>query len=289
MTRQLGVIGHPVAHSLSPVFQGAALRHCGLDIRYEAWDTPHADLRMRVDALRESGVIGANVTIPHKESVVPLLDELEPQARAIGAVNTITNRDGRLEGSNTDGPGLVRALDQEAGFAVSGSSMLVLGAGGAARGIVHALAAAGARDMSIANRSPARAEALAAEVATAGHDTTVEAVAYPASPSGFDCIINTTSVGMLGTGTEGQSPCDVRLASPGALAVDIVYAPEVTRFLADATAAGLRTLPGLPMLIYQGALAFERWTGHEAPVGVMFEAARSELARRAGEHATPSS
>ncbi|MGB4863972.1 MAG: shikimate dehydrogenase [Tepidiformaceae bacterium] len=274
MSRRAGIIGHPVGHSLSPVFQAAAFKHCGLDVRYESWDTTASGLQARLTALRAPDVLGANVTIPHKEAVIPLLDELGGQSARVGAVNTIVNRDGRLFGFNTDGPGFVAALKNEAGFDPSGKSVLLLGAGGAARGIAFALAEERAAEIRIWNRTPERAERLVSAVATAG--ATAETARTP-DPTGYDCIVNCTSLGMAGTGTESEPACDFAAAHAGALAVDIVYRPEETAFLNAAKSSGLKTLGGLPMLIYQGALAFELWTGVRAPIDVMFEAARQHL------------
>lgn len=279
MTRKLGIIGHPVAHSLSPVFQSAALRQCGFDATYDYWDTPPAELPARIASLRDDGVLGANITIPHKQAALPLLDEVGGLSAAIGAVNTVVNRDGRLYGFNTDGPGFVRSLRSEIAFDPAGKSVLLLGAGGAARGIAFALLEAGVARLAIANRSANRAAALVTDLVANG-GSRVSVADYPASVSGYDCIVNTTSVGMHGTGTESESPCSFAGASVGAVAVDIVYAPAETTFLREAAAAGLRVLGGLPMLIYQGALSFELWTGVAAPVDAMFEAVRSELARR---------
>lgn len=280
MTRRTGIIGHPVAHSLSPVFQAAAFAHCGLDVVYERWDTPAGQLAARVASLREADVLGANVTIPHKEAVLPLLDELGGQSARMGAVNTIVNREGRLFGFNTDGPGFVAALKHEAAFDPAGRRLLLLGAGGAARGIAFALVEAKAAAVAIANRTQARALRLAEEVG--GPGGIVSSVPLTASPGDYDCIVNCTSVGMHGGPDPAGLPCSLEVARPGTLVVDIVYAPEETPFLAEAKRRGLRTLGGLPMLIYQGALAFELWTGVRAPVDVMFAAARNELASRAG-------
>lgn len=275
MTRRAGIIGHPVAHSLSPVFQGAAFAHCGLDVTYERWDTPAAELPARVGSLRDPSMLGANVTVPHKEAVIPLLDELGGQSARMGAVNTIVNREGRLFGFNTDGPGFVAALKNEAGFDPAGRRILLVGAGGAARGIAFALAEARAAEVAISNRTAGRAEAVAREIGRP-----VSAVAFETRAAGYDCVVNCTSVGMHG----GPNPDGVPVSLEGAkfpcLVVDIVYAPEDTPLLQAARLAGLKTLGGLPMLIYQGALAFEHWTGIPAPVEVMFQAARGELARR---------
>ena len=279
MTRFAGIIGHPVAHSLSPAFQGAAFAHCGLDVKYERWDTHAEALAGRLVSLRDSKYLGANVTIPHKEAVIPLLDELGGQSARVGAVNTIVNRAGRLFGFNTDGPGFVAALRTEARFEPKGSAIVLLGAGGAARGISFALAEAGAGRIDIANRTGARAERLAGDVApfATGH---VSAVASDVALGEYDCIVNCTSLGMHGGGAESALPCDLSTAREGALAVDIVYTPEITPFLAAAVERGMPTLGGLPMLIYQGALAFELWTGVVAPTDVMFAAARRALTPR---------
>lgn len=277
MTRRAGIIGHPVAHSLSPVFQAAAFAHCGLDVKYESWDTPPAGLGARIASLRSADVLGGNVTIPHKEAVIPLLDELGGQSARVGAVNTIVNREGRLFGFNTDGPGFVAALKNEAGFDPSGKAILLLGAGGAARGIAFALGEARADNIGIWNRTPERASRLAMDVAATGASAHS---AWKPDAGGYDCLVNCTSVGMEGTGTEAESSCDFSSARAGALAIDIVYKPEETAFLKAAKAQGLKTLGGLPMLIYQGGLAFELWTGVRAPVDVMFEAARQRLRER---------
>jgi len=280
VTRQAGIIGHPVAHSLSPVFQSAAFAHCGLDVVYERWDTPGGRLPERIASLREPDVLGANVTIPHKEAVIPLLDELGGQSARMGAVNTIVNREGRLFGFNTDGPGFVAALKAEAVFDPAGKRVLLLGAGGAARGIAFALAEANAAAVAIANRTPERAVRLAEAVGSGSG--IVRAVPLDVALGEYDCVVNCTSIGMRGGPAPSGIPAALDSARPGTLIVDIVYAPELTPFLAEAARRGLRSIGGLPMLIYQGALAFELWTGVRAPIDVMFAAARNELASRAG-------
>ena len=274
MTRLAGIIGYPVAHSLSPVFQGAAFAHCGLDVRYEAWETPGDGLHARLTNLRGEQYLGANVTIPHKEAVIPYLDELGGQSARVGAVNTVVNRGGRLFGFNTDGPGFVAALRNEAHFDPAGRTFILLGAGGAARGIAFALAEARAERVDIANRGPHRASRLSLATVDAGAAS--HALPLDAPLGRYDCIVNCTSLGMQGA-LVGRSPASLEGAKPGALVVDIVYRPEETRLLAMARTAGHPTLGGLPMLIYQGALAFELWTGVAAPVDVMFEAARAAL------------
>lgn len=281
MTRKAGIIGHPVAHSLSPVFQSAAFASSGLDVNYAAWDTTVEALPGRLVSLRAPEYLGANVTIPHKEAVIPLLDELGGLSAKVGAVNTIVNRSGRLFGFNTDGMGLVAALRNESRFDPAGRSVLLLGAGGAARGIAFALAEARAGAIAIENRSRPRAERLAADILTSGFRP-VSVVSTAASLAPYDVVVNCTSMGMHGSGSEEALPADLSTARPGTLVVDIVYAPEHTPLLRAAEAVGLPTLGGLPMLIYQGALAFELWTGISAPVEIMFDAARKTLHEREG-------
>jgi len=277
-----GIIGSPVGHSLSPVFQQAALEACGLDAEYQRWETTAAVLPTRVAALRESRYLGANVTIPYKEQVIPLLDELGGQSARVGAVNTIVNRAGRLFGFNTDGPGFVAALNEQLAFQVSDADVLLIGAGGAARGIAFALAEAGARRIAIWNRTPSRAERLASDVTGAGYRHVFPLEAAPAMPD-YDLVVQTTSVGMEGgPDPRGLAP-GLDGARDSAVAVDIVYAPAQTPFLREAQRRGLRTLGGLPMLIHQGALAFELFTGVPAPLDAMFDAARRELASRKAE------
>lgn len=279
MSRRCGIIGHPVAHSLSPAFQSAAFAYCGLQASYELWDTPASGLATRVAGLRAGDMLGANVTVPHKEAVFPLLDDLGGQSARVGAVNTIVNREGRLFGFNTDGPGFVAALRNEARFEPEGRAILLIGAGGAARGIALALAEARAAQIHISNRDAARGERLAAGVTAAGFRG-VSAVSSGGSLARYDAVVNCTSIGMHGGSAPVALAADLATAKDGALVVDIVYAPEETPLLAAAKVRGLPTLGGLPMLIYQGALAFELWTGLRAPVEVMFEAARKALAAR---------
>jgi shikimate dehydrogenase len=275
VTRRAGIIGHPVAHSLSPAFQSAAFAHCGLDVAYERWDTPSEALAGRIVNLRSAEYLGANVTIPHKEAVIPLIDELGGQSARVRAVNTIVNRNGRLFGFNTDGPGFVAALKNEARWDPAGRSVLLVGAGGAARGIAFALAEAKAATIAISNRTPARAARLAGDVGAPAI-----AVDAGAGLSGYDCVVNCTSVGMEGSAAPQAVPFEVSKLRDDALVVDIVYVPEETPLLAAARVRGLKTLGGLPMLVYQGALSFELWTGVGAPVDVMFEAARKALSER---------
>ncbi len=257
----LGILGHPVAHSLSPAMQEAALAARGLTGSYRLLDTPPEALARRLEEVRR-GYRGVNVTVPLKEAVLPLLDGVHPEARAIGAVNTVVNRGGRLIGHNTDAPGFLRSLE-EAG--VRGRRALVLGAGGAARAVAYALKGAG-WEVGVHNRTRSRAEALARAFG-------LEVVPLEAARQA-DLVVNATSVGL---DDPAATPLPAALFPPRGFAVDLVYRPLLTRFLAEAAAAGLGTVDGLGMLLWQGALAFELWTGERAPVGAMRAALRRAL------------
>ena len=274
MSKTVGIIGHPLGHSISPVFQQAALDHLGIDARYVAWDTPLEELPQRVEALRVADVMGANVTVPHKETVIPYLDGLSEEAQTIGAVNTVVNRDGVLEGHNTDVAGFLRGLRENGGFEPRGRRALVVGAGGAARAVTYALIREGTDSLTITNRSVDRAWEL---VQRLGSGPNVKAV--PLEPASdlygeWDLIVNCTSVGMRGGPEEGRSPLPSGVIAPDALVYDLVYNPALTPLLRSASEAGARTLGGLPMLVYQGAESFRLWTGLDAPFEVMLEAAR---------------
>jgi shikimate dehydrogenase len=232
-----------------------------------------------VAGFREGAAVGANVTVPYKEKVIPLLDELDPLARRIGAVNTIVVRDGSLAGHNTDAPGFLWALREKGGLDPRGKRALVLGAGGAARAVAMALLQAGATLVQVSNRTWARTEILVDAVrerSGAGAEA-VTSAPWGTPPGDVDLVVNATTMGMRGGPAPGEGPLDHVPFPAGALACDLVYNPEVTPFLETARRSGARTLGGLPMLVYQGALSFQIWTGVEAPVEVMFEAARKAI------------
>lgn len=279
---ELGIIGFPIGHSISPVFQQAALDALGVDGVYGRWEVPPDGVGEFLRGLRDGGARGVNVTVPHKEAVIPFLDEVDDWASDAGAVNTIVNRGGRLTGHNTDGLGFLRALREEAGFEPAGQTALILGAGGAARGIVLALARAGVGRMVIANRTIARAERLAA----LAQDNGVPASAVALSPGAADAaadaalIVNCTSMGMLHGPDETGSPLPAAAIPPGALVNDLVYNPLRTPLLRAAETAGAATLGGLGMLVYQGAASFEMWLERPAPTAVMMQAAVAEMTAR---------
>lgn len=283
MNTSLGIIGYPIGHSISPVFQQAALDHLSIDAAYLAHQVAPEEVAEFVNGLRSPGVLGINVTVPHKEAVIPHLDEVDEWASSAGAVNTIVNRSGRLTGHNTDGSGFLRSLREAAGFDPTGKRVLVLGAGGAARGVVLALVRQQVGHLTIANRTLERAQRLA-ELAKSGG---VEAGAAGLSGSEVgdaagpaDLIVNCTTIGMSHGPDEQGSPLSREQIPPTVLVNDLVYNPLETPLLREAAAAGASRLGGIHMLVYQGADSFEMWTGQPAPVEVMLEAATRAMAAR---------
>jgi len=272
--KRLFLIGDPVGHSLSPAMHNAALRACGLLWQYELLETPRARLAQVVQRLRADDCVGANVTIPHKQAIIEYLDEVTPLAQRIGAVNTILRRDGKLIGENTDVYGITQTL-REANVALRGARVVVLGAGGAARATVFALAAEGASSIGIINRTEERAHALA-DALRQHHPHLHVTVNQNDALASAHLIINATSVGMMPRSDESPLPAEVRLAR-NVVVFDLVYRPRLTRLLREAARAGARTLDGLGMLVHQGAAAFTLWTGRVAPVAVMFAAAQQAL------------
>ncbi len=252
----------------------AAFVALGLGHRYHALNVPPSELPEAIEALRRPDVLGANVTIPHKETVPALLDRLTPAARAIGAVNTIVPTLQGLEGDNTDAEGFLAAM-AELGVAPEGASSVVLGAGGAARAVVWALCCAGA-DVHIHNRSAARAAALADAMSEHGRVQVVDKSELEDRVRSADLVVNTTSVGMVGT-AEGSSPLPEGWLPQHGAVIDLVYRPAETLLLRRAREAGGLVQNGLPMLVLQGAASFQRWLGRPAPVDVMRAAAVAAL------------
>ncbi|MGI9953188.1 shikimate dehydrogenase [Moorellaceae bacterium AZ2] len=269
-TRLVGLLGYPVAHSFSPQIHNAAFRALGLDWVYLAFGVQPLLLPAAVAGMKALGFAGANVTIPHKESIMAYLDEIDPLARLIGAVNTIVIREGKLVGYNTDAGGFRRSLE-EAGVDPAGKRALVLGAGGAARAVAFTLAQAGCAALTLANRNRDRARELARaleEACCPGVDIfPLEDRALAEVLPGVDLVINTTSVGM--NPYREEVPFNPDLLQPHHLVYDVVYNPPETRLLEAARRRGCSVIPGLSMLLYQGAEAFTLWTGREAPLEVM--------------------
>lgn len=259
---RLAVLGHPIRHSLSPAMHNRALSALGLPGRYEALEVPPEALPQALERVRR-GYRGVNLTVPLKEEALPLLDWVAEEARAIGAVNTVLCAEGKLLGFNTDAPGFLQAL--RAGGIPLGGPALVLGAGGAGRAVAWALRGAGL-EVWVWNRTPARAEALA------------QALGLKAVPLEWArearLIVNATSLGLM---DPQATPLPQGLFPEEGAAVDLVYRPLWTRFLKEAKEAGLQVQTGLPMLVWQGALAFRIWTGLLPPVEVMERAALEAL------------
>ncbi len=262
------LFAHPAKHSLSPAMHNAALEFLGIVARYEARDVPPESLAAEFAALRNSRLWGVNLSIPHKEAALELVDSMSVEARAMGAINTVVNRDGALHGLNTDAPGFMAAL-LEGGCNPSKLNVMVLGAGGAARGVCWALQQSGA-NVSLWNRSPARARQLCAEFGlNFVSDSELEQRVRASS-----LLVNTTSVGL---DNPLESPLPDGIVPKSGWVCDIVYRPLETKLLKEARAAGLTGIDGLGMLVHQGALALNAWTGRAAPVEIMREAALAQL------------
>jgi shikimate dehydrogenase len=265
-----GVIGDPIRHSKSPTMLNRAFREKGINGAYAAFHVTPSQLEQAIAGVRGLGFRGLNVTIPHKIEVMAFLDEISEGARAIGAVNTIVNENGRLIGYNTDGIGYVRSLKEEIEPNLAGSTIIVLGAGGAARGILWALAQEKPAAILVANRTESKSVELAASFSPDYRISSIPWSDLREACSSADIIINTTSVGM--SPNVDALPIDVSWLKPRSIASDLIYNPLKTTFLQQAEQLGCRVHGGLGMFIYQGAYAFEYWTGEPAPVDAMREA-----------------
>ncbi|NQS76182.1 MAG: shikimate dehydrogenase [Peptococcaceae bacterium] len=285
-TKICGVFGCPVGHTLSPIMHNAAFTATGLRYVYVPFEVAPYTLPAAVEGIRALGMAGVNLTVPHKEAVLPLLDGISDEAAHIGAVNTIINREGYLYGENTDGKGYLKAL-REAGFVPAGRTVLFLGAGGSARAVAVQLALAGAGKLVFANRTEARAAQLA-QFVTDRTGTVTDLAPWPERPGDqvlaqvlaeADLVVQTTSLGMSPNVYE-TVPLPFANFRPGQVASDLVYNPPETLFLKKARLGGAVTVSGLGMLLHQGALAFELWTGVPAPLEAMREALQRKLFNR---------
>ena len=278
-TQFCGVIGNPVEHSLSPAIHNAAFQKLGLNFVYLAWKVEA--IGDAVKGLRALGNFrGASVTIPHKVAVLPLLDEVEATARHIGAINTIVAQNGKLLGINTDAAGALRALKQ-GNAPVSGEPVIILGSGGAARAIAFALAAeAGISRLHLLGIDEPERRRLALDVTQKTGvpvaDAGLDEQSLKAALAETNVLIHCTPIGMAPR--PGASCVPAHLLRPGLTVIDIVYTPRETKLLADAKAAGCRTISGLEMFLYQAAAQFERWTGQSAPTPVMRAVLEARLA-----------
>jgi len=266
----VGVFGYPVAENPTVVMQEAAFRDRGLNWRYLTIEVLPEDLGDAMKGLRAFNMQGINLTIPHKIAVLQYLDGLSPEAELIGAVNTVVRKDDQLIGHNTDGKGFLRSIRDDAGVDPQGKHVTFLGAGGAARAMAVELALAGAEHITIVNRTPRRGQELASVLA---EKTPAEAEFVPwegkyTVPSEAHILVNATSIGLYPK-VEDMPPVEMASIHSDLLVCDVIPNPPRTAFLRAAAARGARTLDGLGMLVYQGAIGFEMWTGVPARVPVM--------------------
>jgi shikimate dehydrogenase len=274
----VGCFGQPVAENPTGAMQEAAFRALELNWRYLTIEVPPAKLSDAMTGVRAFGMRGLNLTIPHKVAVMQYLDEISADAAVIGAVNTVRREGDRLIGENTDGKGFLRGVRIDAGMDPRGKRAIVLGAGGAARAIVTELALAGISDLLVINRSAARAEAMVRDLAA----KTKAPIRYQEwrgtyrVPGDVDLLVNATSIGLYPHG-EAMPPVDLSDAQPNMLVSDAVFNPPETRLLAAAKQRGLPVLDGLSMLVYQGVIGFQLWTGQDPPETVMKLALRTAL------------
>jgi shikimate dehydrogenase len=281
-TTLVGIIGDPVAHSLSPRMHNAAFDAVPLNWRYVAFRVPAAGLAQALRGAAALGMVGFNVTIPHKESAATLVDDLDPAARQIGAVNTVRILGTRLQGFNTDGAGVLDALSTDGGVSIAGRRCIVIGAGGGGRAASFALAGAGASNVTVFNRTEEKVQSLVAAVRR-----TVPACAIEAAPlavtaieravEGADVVVHATAATMSAAMGGGGGRADwlqvlIRRLRRGMVVLDMVYTPTWTELLEAAKASGAVAISGLSMLVFQGARSFEVWTGRSAPVSVMRQA-----------------
>jgi shikimate dehydrogenase len=282
------VIGDPVRHSLSPVLHNSAFAALDLDWAYLALPVREGEAPGAIAGVRALGIDGLSVTMPHKAAVVALMDSLSPVASALGALNTVVRRGSALVGDNTDGPGFLDSLRIDQGIDPAGMRAVVLGAGGAARAVVLALAGAGAEQVVVVNRSPQRglaAAELSGLVGNEGRAIDASDLAAVSEEVGrADLVVNATPVGMDGTAAviamgsrRADLPLDPDLLRPGQVVVDLVYHPIVTPLMDEARQRGAMVVGGLGMLVHQAAHQFSLWTGQEAPLAVMSAAALGAL------------
>ncbi|MEE3233967.1 MAG: shikimate dehydrogenase [Candidatus Latescibacterota bacterium] len=274
-TRVVGVIGNPVEHTASPAMHNAAIKEMGLDYVYVAFNVGHAELSEAIEGIRALNIAGTNVTVPHKKAVMAYLDDVSPEAKAIGAVNTIVNKDGKLIGHNTDAFGFTKSICLEGGLEKWPSIVVLLGAGGAARAILYALLQRSEIErIHIINRTMARSELLANEMDQKGRVSTGPLLDGEWDEVGL--LINSTSVGLYPDVT--SSPLqDVSVLRPDMLVVDIIYKPLRTQLMLQAEECGATAINGLGMLIWQGVQSFELWTGVTPRSEIMISAALENM------------
>lgn len=274
-TKIVGIFGYPVEHTFSPLMHNAAFSALGLDYSYIPFEVRPEDLKSAVKGIRVLNIKGINITVPHKEAVIKYLDELSKEAKLIGAVNTIENRGGKLIGHNTDGRGFIKSLLEDAKTRVKGKSVLLLGAGGASKGVAVSCALEGASEIAIANRTIKKADELVRHLKRNFKKTKFSAIPLDRHELAkviacADILINATSIGLKG---KGLLPISQKDLHRDLVIYDLIYNPQITLLLKIAGRAGVKkAVNGLGMLIHQGALAFQIWTGKKPPVDVMKKA-----------------
>lgn len=271
-TKVVGIIGYPVEHSFSPAMHNAAFKDKGINYVYVPFPVKPENIALALEGIRGLNLAGVNVTIPHKSAVIGFLDEVAPEAKLIGAVNTIVNDNGILRGYNTDAPGFLKSLELDAGVAPKGKRILVLGAGGAARAVSIQLALSGAARLTFATPVPSEVTGLETTI-THSSDAVVKKIAWNINEinqvaAECDIIINATPIGMY-PNVDQTPPLSLEILSPKTLVCDLIYNPRKTLLLQKATDLGLHTMNGMGMLLYQGAIAFELWIGSQPPLDIM--------------------
>ena len=273
MKKWFAVIGDPIAHSKSPSMHNDWFEDLKIDATYIPIHVTQEDLENTVASLKLLGACGWNVTIPHKQTIIPFLDELDPLAEKMGAVNTVVRlSNGNLKGYNTDGPGFIHSLEEVIGQSYRGKNVLLIGAGGAARGIAFALQQYGYHQLTITNRTISKATDIVNEL---GEGKAISIEDAEMSLNEFDILIQTTSAGL--SNGAFQMPLSIEKLQEGAIVADIVYNPLMTPFLLEASKKNAKIINGLGMFVHQGAIAFQHWLGHYPNTNLMIKRLTDDL------------
>lgn len=282
MKKLIGLVGYPLGHSVSPAMHNAAFKELNIDYEYVPFEVDQHDLSQAISGFRALHIAGFNVTVPHKETILPQLDEITKLAEVIGAVNTVQNQEGTLIGYNTDGPGFLDSLREDASFEPKGKEVVVLGAGGASRAVSIMLAETGVKSLVIADLDESKAKLLAEQIGSFSkincRHARLDSQELNGAIASADLLVNTTPVGMSPKIEFSPLPAAAEL-NKKTLVYDLVYNPAETKLLKEAKSRGCKTCSGLGMLIRQGALAFTIFTGEEPPIEVMWQAAQGALKR----------
>lgn len=279
-TKIYGIFGYPIKHTLSPLMHNAAFESLNLNAAYLPFEVRPEELKRAVESIRALGICGLNITIPHKERIIPFLDELSPEAESIGAVNTIVVGNRRLTGYNTDGIGFMVALRKDLEISPKGKDIFILGAGGAARAISFVLAKEGVNSIILFDLIKSRTQGLAKDLRKNFPQCLVKAIYSPIDHltlSNINILINATPVGM---NKDDPLVFDPKLLHSKLIVCDLIYNPLETKLLSIAKRKCLKTMNGIGMLLYQGALSFQLWTGRRAPIEVMRKALYSGVGRK---------